>query len=44
MSPRPVKLAALALLLLLPMVAGAAPKQLVLLLTGDNGGEVAPCG
>ncbi|GHG81364.1 hypothetical protein [Comamonas sp. JC664] len=44
MSPRPVKLAALALLLLLPMVAGAAPKQLVLLFTGDNGGEVAPCG
>ncbi|ABF90927.1 MULTISPECIES: hypothetical protein [Myxococcus] len=44
MSPRPVKLAALALLLLLPLVAGAAPKQLVLLFTGDNGGEVAPCG
>ncbi|WP_255207846.1 MULTISPECIES: hypothetical protein [Myxococcus] len=44
MSPRPVKLAALALLLLLPLVAGAAPRQLVLLFTGDNGGEVAPCG
>ncbi|WP_426753687.1 hypothetical protein [Myxococcus sp. Y35] len=44
MSPRPLKLAALALLLLLPLVAGAAPKQLVLLFTGDNGGEVAPCG
>ncbi|AEI68615.1 hypothetical protein [Corallococcus macrosporus] len=44
MSPRPLKLAALALLLLLPLVAGAAPRQLVLLFTGDNGGEVAPCG
>ncbi|MFP2958874.1 hypothetical protein ACLEPN_13770 [Myxococcus sp. 1LA] len=44
MSPRPLNLAALALLLLLPLVAGAAPKQLVLLFTGDNGGEVAPCG
>jgi hypothetical protein len=37
------KLAALALLLL-PLVAGAAPRKLVLLFTGDNGGEVAPCG
>lgn len=44
MSPRPLTLAALALLLLLPLVAGAAPRQLVLLFTGDNGGEVAPCG
>ncbi|WP_256561126.1 hypothetical protein [Pyxidicoccus xibeiensis] len=44
MNLRPMRLAALALLLLLPMVAGAAPKQLVLLFTGDNGGEVAPCG
>jgi hypothetical protein len=25
-------------------VAGAAPKQVVLLFTGDNGGEIAPCG
>ncbi|WP_276375021.1 hypothetical protein [Corallococcus exercitus] len=44
MSPRAPRLAALALLLLLPFVAGAAPKQLVLLFTGDNGGEIAPCG
>ncbi|WP_256569817.1 hypothetical protein [Myxococcus qinghaiensis] len=43
MSFRPLRLAALALLLL-PFVAGAAPKQLVLLFTGDNGGEIAPCG
>jgi hypothetical protein len=43
-SPRAPGLAALALLLLLPLVAGAAPKKLVLLFTGDNGGEVAPCG
>ncbi|WP_279637155.1 hypothetical protein [Corallococcus sicarius] len=41
MSPR--RLAALGLLLL-PLVAGAAPKKLVLLFTGDNGGEIAPCG
>ncbi|CAM3280407.1 MULTISPECIES: hypothetical protein [Corallococcus] len=41
MSPR--RLVALALLLL-PLVAGAAPKKLVLLFTGDNGGEIAPCG
>ncbi|WP_255510303.1 hypothetical protein [Myxococcus sp. AB025B] len=41
-----LRLPGLALLaaLLLPLVAGAAPKQLVLLFTGDNGGEVAPCG
>ena len=44
MSPRPTKLAVLALLLLLPLVAGAAPRQLTLLFTGDNGGEIAPCG
>ena len=31
-------------LLLTPFVAGAAPKQVVLLFTGDNGGEIAPCG
>ncbi|WP_263451723.1 hypothetical protein [Hyalangium gracile] len=36
-------LAALALLLV-PFVAGAAPKNVVLLFTGDNGGEIAPCG
>ncbi|WP_256434327.1 hypothetical protein [Myxococcus sp. CA033] len=43
MSFRPLRLAVLALLLV-PLVAGAAPKQLVLLFTGDNGGEIAPCG
>ncbi|WP_256559536.1 hypothetical protein [Myxococcus dinghuensis] len=43
MSGRPLRLAALAFLLL-PLVAVAAPKKLVLLFTGDNGGEVAPCG
>lgn len=44
MNLRPTRLAALALLLLLPWGAGAAPKQFVLLFTGDNGGEIAPCG
>jgi hypothetical protein len=44
MNLRPPRLAALALWLLLPLVAGAAPKQLTLLFTGDNGGEIAPCG
>jgi hypothetical protein len=39
----PLLLALLALLLT-PWVAGAAPKQVVLLFTGDNGGEIAPCG
>ena len=34
-------LAALALLLV-PFVAGAAPKKVVLLFTGDNGGEDRP--
>ena len=29
---------------LIPAVALAAPKQLTLAFTGDNGGEVAPCG
>ena len=43
MSLRLPGLALLAALLFL-LVAGAAPKQLVLLFTGDNGGEVAPCG
>ncbi|AGC46917.1 hypothetical protein MYSTI_05640 [Myxococcus stipitatus DSM 14675] len=43
MSMRSPRLAALAFWLL-PLVAGAAPKQLVLLFTGDNGGEIAPCG
>ena len=40
---RPLLLALLALLLT-PFVAGAAPRQVVLLFTGDNGGEIAPCG
>lgn len=43
MKTRTALLALLALLLS-PVVAGAAPKQVVLLLTGDNGGEIAPCG
>jgi hypothetical protein len=43
MRLRPALLAVLALLLV-PLVAGAAPKQVVLLFTGDNGGEIAPCG
>jgi hypothetical protein len=43
MSWRLTLLAVLALLLT-PLVAGAAPKQVVLLFTGDNGGEIAPCG
>jgi hypothetical protein len=34
----------LTLVVLAPLVAGAAPRQLVLLFTGDNGGEIAPCG
>jgi hypothetical protein len=37
-------LALVALALLAPLVAGAAPKKVVLLFTGDNGGEIAPCG
>ena len=32
------------LLALVPWAASAAPKSLVLLFTGDNGGEIAPCG
>ncbi len=43
MRLHPALLAVLALLLT-PFVAGAAPKQVVLLFTGDNGGEIAPCG
>jgi hypothetical protein len=43
MSRRPFLLALLALLLS-PWVAGAAPQHVVLLFTGDNGGEIAPCG
>lgn len=31
-------------LLLTPLMAGAATRQVVLLFTGDNGGEIAPCG
>jgi hypothetical protein len=45
-SPRPLaRAAALALVLLSAgSAAAAAPRELVLLFTGDNGGEVAPCG
>ena len=43
MSRRPFLLALLALLLS-PWVAGAGPQHVVLLFTGDNGGEIAPCG
>jgi hypothetical protein len=31
-------------LLLIPGLALAAPKKLSLLFTGDNGGEIGPCG
>ncbi|HEY0092695.1 MAG TPA: hypothetical protein VGB96_00155, partial [Archangium sp.] len=34
----------LAVLLLLPLGAQAEPRRLVLLFTGDNRGEIAPCG
>jgi hypothetical protein len=34
----------LTLLLLIPGLAPAAPKKLSLLFTGDNGGEIGPCG
>ncbi len=40
---RRLALVALALLLV-PWMASAAPKKVVLLFTGDNGGEIAPCG
>ncbi|WP_268905924.1 hypothetical protein [Citreicoccus inhibens] len=43
MSPRLRGFVALALLLV-PVWASAAPKKLVLVFTGDNGGEIAPCG
>ncbi|MCY1082126.1 5'-nucleotidase [Archangium lansingense] len=33
-----------AVLLLMPLGAQAAPRRLVLLFTGDNRGEIAPCG
>lgn len=35
---------AVLVLLLVPLGASAAPKKAVLLFTGDNGGEIAPCG
>lgn len=35
---------AVMLVLLGPLGASAAPKKVVLLFTGDNGGEIAPCG
>lgn len=37
-------LLALLVLLLSPLVAGAAPGKVVLLFTGDNGGEISHCG
>ena len=37
-------LLALALLWLLPLEAQAEPRRLVLIFTGDNRGEIAPCG
>jgi hypothetical protein len=43
MSWRLTLLAVLALLLT-PLMSGAATRQVVLLFTGDNGGEIAPCG
>ena len=39
-----LSLLAVLVLLLTPLVAGAATRQVVLLFTGDNGGEIAPCG
>jgi hypothetical protein len=32
------------LALCLGLSASAAPKKVTLLVTGDNGGEIAPCG
>jgi hypothetical protein len=43
MSWRLVLLAVFSLLLT-PLMSGAATRQVVLLFTGDNGGEIAPCG
>ena len=43
MKTRPTLLVLLALLLT-PLGSGAASKQVELLFTGDNGGEIAPCG
>jgi hypothetical protein len=37
-------LIALLVLLALPVQAAESAKSVVLLFTGDNGGEVAPCG
>jgi 2',3'-cyclic-nucleotide 2'-phosphodiesterase (5'-nucleotidase family) len=39
-----ITLLAVALLWLLPLGAQATPRRLVLLFTGDNQGEIAPCG
>jgi hypothetical protein len=44
MRSSPALLALLALLLGPLLAASAAPRQVVLLFTGDNGGEIAPCG
>lgn len=33
-----------ATLLIAPALSAAAPKKLTLLFSGDNGGEIAPCG
>jgi hypothetical protein len=40
----PSLLLAVLALWLVPLGAGAAPQKAVLLFTGDNGGEIAPCG
>lgn len=39
-----LSLMVVAVLLLMPLGAQAEPKRLVLLVTGDNRGEIAPCG
>jgi hypothetical protein len=36
--------AALALALAVPLAAAAGESKLTVLFTGDNGGEVSPCG
>ncbi|WP_275583511.1 hypothetical protein [Archangium primigenium] len=43
MNRRSLLLASMTLMLL-PRAASAAPKSVVLLFSGDNGGEIAPCG